>query len=449
MKVNLRRNKSFDQDVSFIVISDTEETDNDTSVIVISDSDDDYNIFKKRKEKKPVYTHNHNNNNNYNKKTNNENDEDVIFICEKAIEQKQNESLCEQLEFELLPLVENSENIINQVEAEPSSSQEMEKHNKIKHLEINDSMSKNHSRISLQAIDILNKLNKREGLGGDDENYDLPSLKNLKKSNKKGQKKVKIDLESINVDLNSTNNVYDLPSLNIRQNLNLKDFIYKKYFQINNHLISETNHQPLSDQIENIINANLASSELLYVNEVFVLLKNLAEANLLDVMGLEKIFDLFKKLDSIEETTKNIEQILFFYKNFHDLVQSIVKIGFNYELLMKNSHLWKEFLSYLTVLIDKCTCQQSGLMFKVHVLKMKIFTELMFIYVKFVYEIKLNNFLSLNNSILTSKTKFSKMNWLSFQQLFSINELEIFFVNLTEKFKTILLPKHSKWYAKW
>jgi hypothetical protein len=255
------------------------------------------------------------------------------------------------------------------------------------------------------------------------------------------KKEEKIDLESINLDLNSINNVYDLPSLNSRPILpNLKDFIYKNHFQINPIYTISRQNACLSDQLQNLINTNLESGDLLYMNEIFIFLRNLADSNLLNEINLEKFLKLFKKIESIEEANTNSEIILFFYKNFSNLIQTIIGVGFNFELLMKNSNLWKYFLTYLPVLIDKCMSQSNSLMFKVYVLKIKIFTDLMLIYVKFVYEIKMDNFLTFNNSI-----EGKKMNWLSFQQIFSINDFESFLIYLIDKFKSIIiLNKQNK-----
>lgn len=396
MKV-INRNKN-EKDVNIIIISDTEGEDRGKIIeashnyIIISDSSDEEN--------------------NYN--NDDEEEKEVIFICEKLVKRKTKENY------------------------EPLQSPETMSNTK-KILTI--STTKTNQRISESTCELLNKLKKRPS-GDENSNYDVPSMKfQVKKPLNK--KEEKIDLESINLDLNSINNVYDLPSLNSKPTLNLKDFIYRNHFQINPIYTISRQNACLNDQLQNLINTNLESGDLLYMNEMFIFLRNLADSNLLNEINLERILKLFKKLESIEEANTNSGLILFFYKNFSNLIQTIISVGFNFELLMKNSNLWKYFLTYLPVLIDKCISQSNSQMFKVYVLKIKIFTDLMFIYVKFVYEIRMDNFLTLNNA-----NEGKKMNWLSFQQIFSINDFESFSIYLIDKFKSIILNKQSKFLLK-
>jgi hypothetical protein len=393
----INRTKS-ETEVNIIIISDTEEEEEEDKSKIIEASHN-YIILSDSSEEE----------NNYN--NDDEEEKEVIFICEKLIKRK-TEEIYEPLE----PI-----------------SEEMNKTKKI----LTISTSKTNQRVSESTCELFNKLKKRQS-GDENSNYDIPSMKfQVKKSFNK--KEEKIDLESINLDLNSINNVYDLPSLNSRPMLNLKDFIYKNHFQINPIYTISQRNACLSDQLQNLINTNLESGDLLYMNEMFIFLRNLADSNILNEINLERILELFKKIESIEEANTNSEKILFFYKNFSNLIQTIISVGFNFELLMKNSNLWKYFLTYLPVLIDKCMSQSNSLMFKVYVLKIKIFTDLMFIYVRFVYEIKMDNFLTLNNA-----NEGKKMNWLSFQQIFSINDFESFLIYLIDKFKSIIVLNNKQ-----
>jgi hypothetical protein len=392
-----------EKEVKIVIISDTEEEEEDKSKII--EASHNYIIIRDSSDEE----------NNYNNDDEEENE--VIFICEKLIKRK-------------------TEEIYEPLEPIKQSPEAMNKTKKILTISTRNTTNK---RVSESTCDLLNKLKKRPS-GDENSNYDIPSMKfQVKKPLNK--KEEKIDLESINLDLNSINNVYDLPSLNSRPILpNLKDFIYKNHFQINPIYTISRQNACLSDQLQNLINTNLESGDLLYMNEIFIFLRNLADSNLLNEINLEKFLKLFKKIESIEEANTNSEIILFFYKNFSNLIQTIIGVGFNFELLMKNSNLWKYFLTYLPVLIDKCISQSNSLMFKVYVLKIKIFTDLMLIYVKFVYEIKMDNFLTFNNSI-----EGKKMNWLSFQQIFSINDFESFLIYLIDKFKSIIiLNKQNK-----
>ena len=431
MKVINNSNNNFkEKEVSIILISDEDEGEGKEKVKnnKINEASHDYIILSDSSDEENEKNKNYNND-----------DDDVIFICEKMINEEKNEI------FEpLYPLNDSIlEDPINQQTPPPppppqpslSSNEEM---NKLKSKKILTTKTNNYPRISESSSDILNRLKKRSNTNGDENSstYDVPSIKLQIKQSSKSNKK--IDLETLNLGLNSINNAFDLPSVNSKhQILNLKDFIYKKYFQINPTYSISKHSTFISDQLENLIDTNLESGDLLYMNEMFIFLRNLADSFLLNEINLERFFELFKKIEVIEEATtlnNNSEIILFFYKNFYNLIKTTISVGFNYELLMKNTSQWKDFLINIPILIDKCLSQSNSLMFKVYVLKIKIFTDLMFIYVKFVYEIKMDNFLALNTA-----NAGKKLNWLSFQQMFSISDLETVFVYLNEKFEGIVL----------
>jgi hypothetical protein len=437
MKTNHNIVNYTNKKIDVIVISDSDSNENeinsnkenDNSIIILSDSSDNEKIktrkIKRNNKKKTTTISNHSS---INQNKNND-DDDVIFICESQVQQQE-----------------------EPVDEEISSLEIEDKMEKLKNKKLSKNSNDNYDQLilkidnNLSPKEIISKIirnEKRDKNYLELQNYDMPSIKSLKIVISPVKQKIKrksIDLEKINIDLNSINNNFDVPTVAFSLTMNLKDFVYKKYLICNNLTCITSADGILSDQINNLLNANFSSNDMLYINEMLILLQNLIDSCVISEINLDKIFDLFRKLDDLKE---NDDCIFYFYKKFNDLIKNLC---FNYELLIKNIHLWQYFNRYLVNLIEKCFVwlnqrQEKRILFQIYVLKLKIFHDLMFIYVKFVYEIKINNLLELNNNVSSPNKQF-KLNWLTFQQNFSINDDFLF--NLNEKFKMILLIKQNE-----